>query len=85
MEYADQVAVKIVTLGTLAEPLFGESDMYVHTKPCTIFARWIERTGVLWIEHIIVDGIECNIKMLSEESFAGLQDACVLEICATHF
>lgn len=85
MDYSDLVAIKIVTQGTVSEPVFGESDVYVHTQPCTIFARWVERTGVLWIEHIIVNGIECNVKLLSPQAIDGLLDACVLEICSAHF
>lgn len=85
MDYADLVAIKIVAVGSISEAVFGESDFYLRSQPCTIFARWIERTGVLWIEHIIVDGVECNVRQLSRAALEELQDACVLEICATHF
>jgi len=85
MDYADLVAIKIVTQSTVAEPVFGESDFYVRSQPCTIFARWIERTGVLWIEHIIVDGVECNVKLLSTDSRNNLEDAVVLEIGRNYF
>lgn len=85
MDYADLTAVKIVTQSTVSEPVFGESDFYVRSQPCTIFARWVERTGVLWIEHIIVDGVECNVRLLSTDSRNNLEDAVVLEIGRNHF
>jgi len=66
-------------------PIFTGSEFFEEEVPCTLWARWIERTGVLWLECVVCEEQSYEAKQLSAEHLDRFYDALVAEACMKYF
>ncbi len=77
--------IRFSVASTMRTPVLTNGEFFEEEFPCTVWGRWNEDYGVLWLECVMCDDNVFDQRLLSDSDKDHFTDILHYEICTRYF